>query len=213
MVLGDVKAPGLSREFWHQWFSSEGTGILLCPMPGTDTFQLQAAPETDERGALLPPSLESFQRLFERHARMPEIRLADPTWLSSWRVNVRMATRIREGRAFLAGDAAHVHPIAAWAGHEHRHPGRGRPRPVAGHRPHRPGRGGSARRVPGGASRGRHRTPRRHGAALRASPGSRPRTRPRHGGRPGLTRGPPLTRADIRPGPHLTRSDSGWVRL
>ncbi|MFF2405118.1 FAD-dependent monooxygenase [Streptomyces goshikiensis] len=116
MVLGDVKAPGLSREFWHQWFSSEGTGILLCPMPGTDTFQLQAAPETDERGALLPPSLESFQRLFERHARMPEIRLADPTWLSSWRVNVRMATRIREGRAFLAGDAAHVHPIAGGLG-------------------------------------------------------------------------------------------------
>ncbi|MCX4782523.1 FAD-dependent oxidoreductase [Streptomyces sp. NBC_01264] len=116
MVLGDVRAPGLSREFWHQWFSSEGGGILLCPMPGTDTFQLQAPPESDERGESLPPSLESFQRLFDRHARMSGIRLAEPTWLSSWRVNVRMATRIREGRAFLAGDAAHVHPIAGGLG-------------------------------------------------------------------------------------------------
>lgn len=116
MVLGDVRAPGLSRQFWHQWFTSEGGGILLCPMPGTDTFQLQAAPEGDGKGGALPPSLESFQRLFDRHARMPEIRLAEPSWLSAWRVNVRMATRIREGRAFLAGDAAHVHPIAGGLG-------------------------------------------------------------------------------------------------
>lgn len=116
MVLGDVRAPGLSRDFWHQWFTSDGGGILLCPMPGTDTFQLQASPEPDEQGDALPASLESFQRLFDRHAGMPGIRLADPTWLSSWRVNVRMAARMREGRAFLAGDAAHVHPIAGGLG-------------------------------------------------------------------------------------------------
>ncbi|MGO4460171.1 FAD-dependent monooxygenase [Streptomyces sp. M-16] len=116
MVIGDVRAPGLSRDFWHQWFTSEGDGILLCPMPGTDTFQLQAAPEKHERGGLLPASLEGFQRLFDRHARMPGIRLADATWLSAWRVNVRMATRMRVGRAFLAGDAAHVHPIAGGLG-------------------------------------------------------------------------------------------------
>ncbi|MFI9063279.1 FAD-dependent monooxygenase [Streptomyces sp. NPDC053429] len=116
MVLGDVRAPGLSRDFWHQWFTSEGGGILLCPMPGTDSFQLQAAPEPDGTGGHLPPSLEGFQRIFDRCARMPGIRLADPTWLSSWRVNVRVASRMREGRAFLAGDAAHVHPIAGGLG-------------------------------------------------------------------------------------------------
>ncbi|MER7463246.1 FAD-dependent monooxygenase [Streptomyces sp. NPDC097981] len=116
MVLGDVRAPGLSRDFWHQWFTSEGGGILLCPMPGTDSFQLQASPEQDEQGELQPPSLESFQRLFDRFARMPGIRLEDPTWLSAWRVNVRMATRMREGRVFLAGDSAHVHPIAGGLG-------------------------------------------------------------------------------------------------
>lgn len=116
MVLGDVAAPGLSRDYWHQWFTSDGGGILLCPIPGTDCFQLQAPPEPDERGEPLPPSIESFQRLFDRHARMPGIRLADPTWLSSWRVNVRLAARMREGRVFLAGDAAHVHPIAGGLG-------------------------------------------------------------------------------------------------
>ncbi|MDX6762683.1 FAD-dependent monooxygenase [Streptomyces sp. F8] len=116
MVIGDVRAPGLDRGVWHQWFTSEGGGMLLCPMPGTDTFQLQASPEQDEHGEPLPPSLESFQRIFDRCARMPGIRLEDATWLSSWRVNVRMATRIREGRVLLAGDAAHVHPIAGGLG-------------------------------------------------------------------------------------------------
>ncbi|MFD8982551.1 FAD-dependent monooxygenase, partial [Streptomyces sp. NPDC059564] len=36
--------------------------------------------------------------------------------MSVWRVNVRMAARMREGRVFLAGDAAHVHPIAGGLG-------------------------------------------------------------------------------------------------
>ncbi|MCX4718087.1 FAD-dependent monooxygenase [Streptomyces virginiae] len=116
MVIGDVRAPGLGRDAWHQWFTSEGTGILLCPMPGTDSFQLQASPERDERGEPVPPSLESFQRIFDRDARVPGIRLVDATWVSAWRVNVRMATRMREGRVFLAGDAAHVHPIAGGLG-------------------------------------------------------------------------------------------------
>ncbi|UQX04079.1 FAD-dependent monooxygenase [Streptomyces sp. RerS4] len=116
MVVGDVRAPGLSRDHWHQWYTSDGGGIMLCPMPGTDTFQLQASPETDGRGEPLPPTQEGFQRLFDRHAGMEGIRLTEATWLSDWRVNVRRAARMRDGRVFLAGDAAHVHPIAGGLG-------------------------------------------------------------------------------------------------
>jgi hypothetical protein len=32
------------------------------------------------------------------------------TWATIWRSNVRLAQRFRVGRAFLAGDSAHVHP-------------------------------------------------------------------------------------------------------
>ncbi|MFF5701273.1 FAD-dependent monooxygenase [Streptomyces sp. NPDC012794] len=116
MVIGDVEAPGLSRNRWHQWFTSDGGAVMLCPIPGTPSFQLQASPELDEDGAPVPPSLEGFQRLFDRHARMEGIRLTRATWISTWRVNVRMATRLREGRAFLAGDAAHVHSVAGGLG-------------------------------------------------------------------------------------------------
>ncbi|MFJ3876441.1 FAD-dependent monooxygenase [Streptomyces sp. NPDC090077] len=116
MVLGDVRAPDLSRDVWHQWFTSDGGAVMLCPIPGTPVFQLQASPEQQADGTPLPPSPEGFQRLFDRHARMAGIRLTGATWLSAWRVNVRMAARMREGRAFLAGDAAHVHSVAGGLG-------------------------------------------------------------------------------------------------
>jgi 2-polyprenyl-6-methoxyphenol hydroxylase-like FAD-dependent oxidoreductase len=116
MVVGDVEAEGISRDVWHQWFTSDGGGVMLCPMPGTNSFQFQAGPELDASGEPLPPSLESFQRIFDRYARVPGVRLTNPTWLSVWRVNVRMVDRMRVGRVFLAGDAAHVHPIAGGLG-------------------------------------------------------------------------------------------------
>ncbi|WP_171165074.1 FAD-dependent monooxygenase [Streptomyces sp. I05A-00742] len=115
MVVGDVEAEGIDRDHWHQWFTPDGA-VMLCPIPGTDSFQFQASPETDDRGDLVPPSLESFQRLFDRHARVSGIELRNATWLSTWRVNVRMADRNRVGRVLLAGDAAHVHPIAGGLG-------------------------------------------------------------------------------------------------
>ncbi|WP_329564287.1 FAD-dependent monooxygenase [Kitasatospora sp. NBC_01266] len=115
MVCGDVEADGLDRDVWHQWFTPEGA-LLLWPIPGTRAFQLQASPETDEHGAPLAPSLEGFQRLFDRFARVPGIRLRNASWLSTWRVGVRMVDRMRVGRVFLAGDAAHVHPIAGGLG-------------------------------------------------------------------------------------------------
>ncbi|MET9803048.1 FAD-dependent monooxygenase [Streptomyces sp. NPDC006368] len=115
MVCGDVEAEGVDRDHWHQWFTPEG-GIMLWPVPGTYSFQVQASPELDERGEPLPPTLDGFQRLLDRHARVAGVRLRNATWLSTWRVNVRMAERFRVGRVFLAGDAAHVHPIAGGLG-------------------------------------------------------------------------------------------------
>ncbi|MFI0742300.1 FAD-dependent monooxygenase [Streptomyces sp. NPDC021100] len=115
MVIGDVRADGLDPAYWHQWFDEDG-GIMLCPFRGSDHWQLQAAPERDADGAVLPPSEESFQRTFDRHARVPHVRLTDVRWTSVYRISVRMADRFRVGRVFLAGDAAHVHSIAGGLG-------------------------------------------------------------------------------------------------
>lgn len=64
----------------------------------------------------MPPSLESFRRLAELHTGRTDIRLSNATWLSTWRINVRMVDRYRVGRVLLAGDCAHVHPIAGGLG-------------------------------------------------------------------------------------------------
>jgi len=115
MAVGDVEADGLGRDAWHQWFAADGA-IMLCPLPGTSAFQVQASHELGPDGSPLEPTLETFQRTFDRVAGIPGVRLHDLTWHSTYRVNVRMVDRLRVDRVFLAGDAAHVHPIAGGLG-------------------------------------------------------------------------------------------------
>lgn len=116
MVCGDVELAGPDRGVWHQWLDEDG-GVLLCPIPGTPSgWWFQASPETDAAGRPAPPSLEGFQRLFAKHARLPGELLTQATLLSSYRFNERLAERYRVGRVFLAGDAAHVHSIAGGLG-------------------------------------------------------------------------------------------------
>jgi 2-polyprenyl-6-methoxyphenol hydroxylase-like FAD-dependent oxidoreductase len=115
MAVGDVEADGLGRDAWHQWFTGDGA-IMLCPLPGTNAFQVQASHELDQDGSPLEPTLERFQQTFDRIAGIPGVRLHSLAWRSSYRVNVRMVDQLQVGRAFLAGDAAHVHPIAGGLG-------------------------------------------------------------------------------------------------
>jgi 2-polyprenyl-6-methoxyphenol hydroxylase-like FAD-dependent oxidoreductase len=115
MAVGDVEVDGLGRDAWHQWFTADGA-IMLCPLPGTSAFQVQASHELDQDSSPLEPTLERFQQTFDRVTGIPGVRLHDLTWRSSYRVQVRMVDRLRVGRVFLAGDAAHVHPIAGGLG-------------------------------------------------------------------------------------------------
>ena len=55
------------------------------------------------------PAIEELQvvadRLFPQKLQMSNLR-----WSSLFRISMRLAARYREGRAFIAGDAAHIHP-------------------------------------------------------------------------------------------------------
>src|SRR6266571_1187947 len=115
MAVGDVEVDGLGRDAWHQWFTSDGA-IMLCPLPGTYAFQVQASHELDQDGSPLEPTLERVQQTFDRIAGIPGVRLHSLAWRSSYRVNIRMVDQLRVGPVFLAGDAAHVHPIAGGLG-------------------------------------------------------------------------------------------------
>ncbi|MFD8246018.1 FAD-dependent monooxygenase [Nocardia sp. NPDC059691] len=107
MLLGDVRADALDHEFGY-WFAAADEpmrGIALSPLPGGRQFQF-AAPLTGDA----EPSLELLQEYVDRYCGRDDVTLTDLTWVTVWRPNIRLAQRFRDGRVFLAGDAAHAHP-------------------------------------------------------------------------------------------------------
>lgn len=107
MMVADLSASGLDRDYWHIWASSPTDMVGLVPLPGTDQFQFNAICPL---GAEAEPSLAAMQAELDAHVGGSEIVLSHVTWTSSYRPNVRMAERFRLGNVFLIGDAAHVHP-------------------------------------------------------------------------------------------------------
>jgi 2-polyprenyl-6-methoxyphenol hydroxylase-like FAD-dependent oxidoreductase len=113
MYVGDVRLRGLDREAWHSWPQHPDGWLALCPLPSTDLYQFQAqVPPGEEQ----EPSLELFQEIVNKRTGRTDIELTDAPWLSLYRVNVRLVSRYRMGRVFLAGDAAHVHTPAGGQG-------------------------------------------------------------------------------------------------
>ncbi|SFF47268.1 2-polyprenyl-6-methoxyphenol hydroxylase [Actinacidiphila alni] len=113
MLVGDLELEGLDRDFWHMWPTARGGLLALCPLEGTDAFQIQAALPA-EAGKELP--LDEIQQLVDERTDRADIIVRAVRWQSVWRSNVRMADRYRVGRVFIAGDAAHVHSPAGGLG-------------------------------------------------------------------------------------------------
>lgn len=98
MVVADLEIEDLDREFWHVWPLNRGGPPSLCPLPLGNLFQLQSQSRVAQAG------LESGV------LRATGQRVTRVAWHSEFRHQTRMVDRYRVGRAFLAGDAAHLHP-------------------------------------------------------------------------------------------------------
>jgi 2-polyprenyl-6-methoxyphenol hydroxylase-like FAD-dependent oxidoreductase len=107
-MVADVKATGVSRDAWHRF--NEGSmenQISLCPLSGTDMFQLQGPIPLDGEIDL---SSEGLTALVAQRTGRSDIRIDSVSWASAFNMNARLANHYRVGRVFLAGDAAHTHP-------------------------------------------------------------------------------------------------------
>lgn len=115
-LLANVSVSGLDPNYSHTWQNPIKGGVTLNWMGHSNTWFFIAPVSPDEHGMLPPPTLESLQHIFDERAQMPDVHFSNPTWLSSWRPNIRMVDRYRTGRIFLAGDAAHIHSAAGGQG-------------------------------------------------------------------------------------------------
>jgi len=107
-VVADVSLQGLSRGAWHRFSSSAPERqIGLCPLAGTDLFQIQAALEGDEQPDL---SADGLTRMVSERSGRTDITVVAVHWASVFQMHARLAQRYRVDRVLLAGDAAHVHP-------------------------------------------------------------------------------------------------------
>ncbi len=96
--------------------------LVVVPLPGRNRYRVSmvAPPELADNGAAAPddhgiaserpgPTLDELQAVADR--LLPgRPRLSALRWSSLFRISMRLADRYRVGNAFIAGDAAHIHP-------------------------------------------------------------------------------------------------------
>ncbi|WP_293868259.1 FAD-dependent monooxygenase [uncultured Alsobacter sp.] len=94
---------------WHE----DGVFVVFPMSPG----RYRIIADTPPSGAAHPPTptLDDIQALIDRRGPAG-MRAFDPVWLAGFRINGRKVSRYRWGRAFLCGDAAHVHSPAGGQG-------------------------------------------------------------------------------------------------
>lgn len=119
-VVADVRVTGLDRGHWHAWYDAQHGPLALCPLAGTDTFQLAAqhagldgGPDGDGGAGGL---LRTLGRLLTTRTDLAADQLEEVVHASEFRVNAALADRFRSGRVLLAGDAAHIHSPAGGQG-------------------------------------------------------------------------------------------------
>lgn len=105
-VVADLSLSGLTRDVWHRW-GSGSKQISLCPLQGTELFQLQMPIPLAGAFDLSDAGLAAV--IAERTGRS-DIDVHAVHWRSDYAMSARLAERYRVGRVLLAGDAAHVHP-------------------------------------------------------------------------------------------------------
>ena len=112
-LLGDVQIDGgqLDHRSIYLWWHNGGT-VALFPFENAlwRVFAMRGM-----NGGDAAPTIEELQRRIDLHGPRG-LRLRDPTWLSAFHINERLAARYRAGRCFLVGDAAHIHSPAGGQG-------------------------------------------------------------------------------------------------
>ncbi|WP_307131757.1 FAD-dependent oxidoreductase [Streptomyces aurantiacus] len=132
-LVADIRVTGLDRDNWHMFPPTDGEGgadskdskdgkdgkgvkgfLAICPLPHTEDFQLVSS--FADPSAEPDLSLEGIRKLVATRTHLAPDDVTEVRWASEFRPRAAMADRFRQGRVFLAGDAAHVHSPAGGQG-------------------------------------------------------------------------------------------------
>src|SRR5438046_2553841 len=79
---------GLGRAAWHRWNDGTPQSMSLCPLMGTDQFQLQARIPGDGEVDLSAAGLEA---MIAERTRRRDLRVHAVSWASAYSMNARLA--------------------------------------------------------------------------------------------------------------------------
>lgn len=116
-MLADVRldGPGAPPADEIAPFLHRDGPFVIFPIPGGRARVIASLGPTDPAHPRPDPTMAEVQMMIDSRTG-GGFRATDPVWLSNFRINERKVADYRKGRAFLAGDAAHVHSPAGGQG-------------------------------------------------------------------------------------------------
>ncbi|KJA28255.1 hypothetical protein HYPSUDRAFT_51621 [Hypholoma sublateritium FD-334 SS-4] len=108
LAFGDFKISGPPRKFLEQWGDVKTRFTFTRPSaqdPDVLNFMMAGDINIEEILSSSKATTEAFYNISGRR----DIIIEDVIWSSKYRPNIRMVNKLRVGRVFLAGDAAHCH--------------------------------------------------------------------------------------------------------
>jgi 2-polyprenyl-6-methoxyphenol hydroxylase-like FAD-dependent oxidoreductase len=114
-AVGDFKVDwDLPEDEYHEFLHPKGL-LVTFPMGHGRQRLIVEAEAYGGTGELPQPTLADFQAwMAERGPAGATV--SDPAWMTPFRINERRVSHYRVGRAFVAGDAAHIHSPAGGQG-------------------------------------------------------------------------------------------------
>jgi 2-polyprenyl-6-methoxyphenol hydroxylase-like FAD-dependent oxidoreductase len=104
--VADVEASGPSIDGELHVDLDDGDFVGIFPLKGEGRVRLIGTVRAESGREGREPTFEDVKGRAIEHMRLT---IAGVTWFSTYRVHHRVADRFRQGRAFLLGDAAHIH--------------------------------------------------------------------------------------------------------
>ncbi|OCH84203.1 monooxygenase [Obba rivulosa] len=108
IVVADLQLKGIDHHFGHQWGDVATKFCSLRPPENDDYWTLLGAGQIDH--AKIVADRDELIAFVRAVTDRDDIEVGHVKWISEFRPNIRMVDKFGEGRVFVAGDAAHVHP-------------------------------------------------------------------------------------------------------